>query len=49
MILVWILGGVAIGYLIAVMHIFTRLSFGPVSLKQYRDGSRMILSMRKEI
>lgn len=49
MILLYVLGGIAIGYLVAVMHIFTRLSFGPICLKQYRDGSRTVLSMRKEI
>jgi hypothetical protein len=48
-ILVWILGGGAIGYLVAIMHIFTRLSIGPVVLKASRDGSRVVLAIRKEV
>ena len=49
MVLVYVLGGVAIGYFVAIMHIFTRLSIGPLVLKQHRDGSRTVMMFRKEI
>ena len=49
MTLVYVLGGVAIGYFVAIMHIFTRLSMGPLVLKQHRDGSRTVMMFRKEI
>lgn len=49
MTLLYILGGMAIGYFVAIMHIFTRLSIGPLVLKRHRDGSRTVMMFRKEI
>ena len=48
MIALAVLAGIAVGYVIAVLHIYTRLAYGPLVLKCRADGSRVVLSLSSE-